>query len=119
MYRLANRFGEIVASTELFNVGTASPTYADLRPEDVNAVVAPSQTIELYASSAKASLDDPLVPDADTETTPVAIGRIEYVAGGVQVGGHCSGNKDHEDQAHVGGPGQRGEIRQLAVVNGC
>ena len=81
----SNRFGAMVASTELFHVGAASPTYSDIAVDDVFAVVALKQSIELYASSAKASDSDPLQPNPATETTEAHVATVEYAGSGVRV----------------------------------
>jgi hypothetical protein len=75
----------MVASTELFHVGAASPTYGDIEVDDVFAVVALKQSIEIYASSAKASESDPLAPNTATETTDALVAVVEYAGSGVKV----------------------------------
>ena len=81
----SNRFGAMVASTELFHVGAADPTYQDIQVDDVNAVVALKQSIEIYASSAKASDNDPLAPNSATETTEALVATVEYAGAGILV----------------------------------
>lgn len=61
------RFQSSSAITELFPMPAADPAYEPLEAADVAGVVSAGQRIDLYASSARASANDPLRPDLSTE----------------------------------------------------
>jgi len=79
------RFGEIHAITELFNVLAADPTYVNLVPGDIVGNVSPNQSIKIYASSAQGDPDNPLKPDPTTEGNRVMIAEVRYQAGSTTV----------------------------------
>jgi hypothetical protein len=81
----ASRFSSIAAVTELFPVLTADPAYDPLLSTDILALVNTDQVIHVWASSAKADTDDPLVPNINSETTPVEVAVVSHGSGATQV----------------------------------
>ncbi|MCK6459927.1 MAG: hypothetical protein L6Q95_08540 [Planctomycetes bacterium] len=81
----ATRFSSIAAVTELFPALTANPAYDPLASTDILALVNSGQLIHVWASSAKADADDPLVPNIATETTPVEVAVVSHGSGATQV----------------------------------
>ena len=70
------RFSSITAVTELFNVRAPDPTFSQMSPTDVSGLVADGQTVVVEVSSARADIQDPLVPDIDSEITSFPIAEI-------------------------------------------
>jgi hypothetical protein len=81
----ATRFSSIAAVTELFPALTANPAYDPLAATDILAHCNTGQLIHVWASSAKADTDDPLVPNINTETTPVEVAVVSRGSGATQV----------------------------------
>jgi hypothetical protein len=86
----ADRFSSIQAITELFGVGASDPAYAAMAPGDVLANVTRksptvSQSIRIFASTAKGELDEPLLPNPTTEMGALEIALVTNVAGSVNV----------------------------------
>jgi hypothetical protein len=81
----ASRFSSIAAVTELFPALTADPAYQPLASADILAHVNPGQMIHVWASSAKADTDDPLVPNITTETVPVEVALVRQASGATTV----------------------------------
>ena len=115
-----DRFGEIRAITELFNVLAANPAYEDFNQDrdgdgdpdsDILAVVEAGQEIELYATSAKADLANPLSPDVTTEmTVSLLVARVRFELGAATV--DVFGNMD---QLNPTGPDRDAFIRLDAL----
>ncbi len=81
----ASRFSSIAAVTELFPVLTADPAYMPLSSADILAHVNTGQMIHVFASSAKADTEDPLLPNIATESTPVEVATVRHAAGATTV----------------------------------
>ena len=81
----ASRFSSISAVTELFPVLAANPDYQPLVPANILAHVNAAQRIKVYASSARADSDDPLVPDIVTETPQVQVALVHEASGATVV----------------------------------
>ncbi|HEX5138970.1 MAG TPA: hypothetical protein VFY93_18510 [Planctomycetota bacterium] len=81
----ATRFSSIAAVTELFPALTANPAYDPMTAADVLALCNPSQKIHLWASSAKADINDPLKPNIVSETTPVEVAVASSASGGTVI----------------------------------
>jgi hypothetical protein len=82
------RFQASSAITELFAMPAADPDYLPLRAADVVGIVSPGQSIDLYATSARASAGDPLKPDQATEPpfeASIPVARVVYAGGGAAV----------------------------------
>lgn len=79
------RFGAITASTELFRVYAADPTYLDFKNSDFAGTVDEGQTLRIYASSARPDAKDPLEPDLSTETALIHVATVYNDAGAVVV----------------------------------
>ena len=82
------RFQASSAITELFAMPAADPDYLPLRAADVVGIVSPGQSIDLYATSARASAGDPLKPDQATEPpfeASIPVARVVYTGGGAAV----------------------------------
>ncbi|MHC4817701.1 MAG: hypothetical protein ACYTF8_06575, partial [Planctomycetota bacterium] len=86
----ADRFSSIQAITELFGVGASNPAYTAMAPGDVLANVTRtepkvSQSIRIFASTAKGELDEPLLPNPTTEMGAIEIALVTNEAGAVNV----------------------------------
>jgi len=82
----ATRFSSIAAVTELFPALTADPAYLDMSKQDILALVNAKQKIHVFASSAKADPNNPLVPSIATETLPaVEVALVQNVSGATAV----------------------------------
>ena len=83
----ANRFGDIRAVTELFNIPAANPAYLEFSSAtDILATVNNAdQEILVYASTAKGDTSDPLVPNVATEIPEVLVARVHYASGATQI----------------------------------
>ncbi len=81
----ASRFSSIAAVTELFPTLAANPVYQPLAPGDILAHVNVGQQIRVFASSAKADVDDPLVPNITTESPQVEVAVVRQGAGATVV----------------------------------
>jgi hypothetical protein len=109
----ANRFGEIRAITELYNVFAANPAYLEIDPQnDVLASVSQNQEILLYASTAKADPLNPLQPDIVTEIAPVLVARVHYAFGATQVD-----TFNAMSQLNPAGPDRDAFVRVNALFN--
>ena len=103
----ADRFRPIAAVTELFHSLAADPAYLPLDPMgDVAAQVSQGQTIEIFASSAKADAQDPLRPDPTTETDPVLVARVRSESGATVVD-----TFDNMDALNPAGPARDAYVR--------
>jgi hypothetical protein len=80
-----DRFGGISAITEMFGMPAADPDYQPMDELDVVANVNLGQRIRIYASSAKANPDDPLLPNVATETGLFEIAVVQFAAGAATV----------------------------------
>lgn len=80
-----NRFGGISAITELFGMPAADPDYLPISGSDVLAKVNSGQRVRIYASSAKADPDNPLLPDVATETPLFELALVRFAAGATTV----------------------------------
>jgi len=81
----ASRFSSISAITELFPMPAANPAYQALASTDVLGLVNPQQSIRLFVSSAKADLDQPLLPNIGSEIAGFEVALVRYVNGGTTV----------------------------------
>lgn len=89
------RFSSTAAITELFVMPAANPRYQDLVfDEDLSItdilgnVKSATQTINIFATSARADLADPLLPDLSTEPEPqdaVLVAQVAWISGGSSV----------------------------------
>ena len=110
-----DRFGETRAVTELFNIPAANPAYLEFDPAsdilaNVNNV---SQEILIYASSAKADVDDPLVPNQLSEIPEVLVARVHFALGATQV----DTSYDAMDQLNPTGPNRDSFVRLNALFD--
>ena len=80
-----DRFGGISAITEMFGMPAADPDYQAMEEFDLVAKVNAGQRIRIYASSAKADPDNPLLPSVATETALFEIALVQFVAGAATV----------------------------------
>ena len=80
----ATRFSSITAVTELFPMTTANPAYQDYAAdnEDIVGFVNAQQRILVTMSSAKSNPDEPLLPDLNSELTPIEVAELIPAAGG-------------------------------------
>jgi hypothetical protein len=81
----ASRFSSIAAVTELFSALTANPAYQPLTSIDILGLVHANQQIRIFASSAKADVDNPLIPDIATEIPEVEVALVRQASGAVTV----------------------------------
>jgi len=81
----ASRFSSIAAVTELFPTLAANPAYQPLAPGDILAHVNVGQQIRVFASSAKADVEDPLVPSIASESPQVEVALVRQAAGATVV----------------------------------
>jgi hypothetical protein len=79
------RFSTLRAVTMLFGMPAADPAYEPLQAGDVVGVVHEGQTIRLFASSAKADLEEPLIPDLGTEIAGFEVALVRFEAGATVV----------------------------------
>jgi len=111
-----DRFGDIRAITELFNVLAANPAYLNFNEDrdgngqpdkDILGVVSNGQEIEVFATTAKADADNPLVPDLTTEM-PVSllVARVRY-----ELGASTVDVFDNMDQLNPTGPDRDAFLR--------
>jgi hypothetical protein len=105
----ANRFGDIRAVTELFNIPAANPAYLEFNPTtDILATVHnASQEILIYASTAKGDVDDPLMPNVATEIPDVLVARVHFALGATQI----DTSYDAMDQLNPTGPNRDAYLR--------
>jgi len=81
----ATRFSSISAVTELFPALTANPAYDPMSAADILALCNTNQKIHVWASSAKADINDPLKPNIISETTPVEVAVASHASGGTAI----------------------------------
>jgi hypothetical protein len=110
-----DRFGDTRAVTELFNVPAANPAYLEFDPSsdilaNVNNV---SQEILIYASSAKADTDNPLLPNQVSEIPEVLVARVHFALGATQV----DTSYDAMDQLNPTGPSRDSFVRINALFD--
>jgi hypothetical protein len=111
----ANRFPEIRAITELFNVLAANPAYAQINEDtDILANVSQGQEILIYMSSAKADTANPLVPNVASEISPVLVARVHFALGATQVD---ADTYMAMDQLNPTGPNRDAYLRVDAFFN--
>jgi hypothetical protein len=105
----AARFGDIRAVTELFNIPAANPAYLEFgAASDILATVHNgTQQILIYASTAKADTDDPLVPNTGSEIPDVLVARVHFALGATQI----DTSYDAMDQLNPTGPNRDAYIR--------
>jgi hypothetical protein len=108
-----DRFGDTRAVTELFGIPASNPSYLEFDPSnDILAHVSnASQQILIYASSAKADVADPLVPNVVTETPEVLVARVHFALGATQV----DTSYDAMDQLNPTGPNRDAYVRLKAL----
>jgi len=79
------RFGGITAITEMFGMPAADPDYQAIEDFDVVALVNAGQRIRIYASSAKADPNNPLLPDVGSETQLFEVALVRFASGAATV----------------------------------
>ncbi len=80
-----DRFGGISAITEMFGMPAADPDYQPIEELDILANVGAGQSVRIFVSSAKASPDNPLLPNILTETPLFEVAVVQFVGGAASV----------------------------------
>ncbi len=80
-----DRFGGISAITEMFGMPAADPDYLAMQELDILAHVNTGQSIRIFASSAKADSDNPLLPSIGTETALFEIALVQFSGGAATI----------------------------------